>query len=106
MLDAADWIRFGRAGITVPLNWKENRSIPVVLDGTTVREAGPTDAANAQLSLGPNPGGGHVMLRVDPLRLPSGRSFAPVVAAMARLADQLWSSGIGDLEPAIDVYPN
>ena len=63
----------------------------------------PTDdlgTADATLLFGPGALGGFVQFVPEPGRTPAGPSLAPRAIAALTVADQLWDTGIGPLEPA------
>jgi hypothetical protein len=93
--------RPGRAYTVVETVFSENESLPVRFDKGTWAPA--VGDGTGTLSRGPAAAGGLVMIEFEPGVVAPGASAAPVVAAGFALADRLWNTGIGALEPAVDV---
>lgn len=95
--------RGGRGLTTVRRRFTQTDELPVRFsDGAwCVVEDG--DQANGTLTRGPAGSGGVIFIEFDPGVVEQGRSAAPVVAAGFALADGLWGTNIGPLEPATDV---
>jgi hypothetical protein len=97
---AADQTRF-LGGIT-PL-WHEvaettERRLRVGAEGTVSRAD--EGEGNATLSVGPAAHGGVIRFRVDDGEAPKGPQGAPIMAAAVAIADEEWSTGVGELIPA------
>ncbi|HSK28047.1 MAG TPA: ATP-grasp domain-containing protein [Jiangellales bacterium] len=69
--------------------------------GVRVAEDGEEPAG--RLELGPGPVGGLVRLRPGEAMVTTGRSVAPAAVAALAVADRLWGTGFGRLEPAREV---
>lgn len=101
VVGSSDRQRAAGCHLVAPLRVGDTRSTRFRLaDGVAEAcEAG----GDGGLVLGPAAGGGLLRVELDPERTPIGPSVAPRIAAAVALADQLWGTGVGALEPARDV---
>lgn len=101
LLTAADQQRAGGgARMLSSVSPAETDTRAVVVEGTTVRPAGPAEEPDGELMLGPAAAGAFLRFEPFPGRLPVGRSIAPLVSAAFALADELWGTDIGPTVPA------
>ncbi len=103
LIRRADGRRASRVGIMVSTPVAEARDLAVVAGEGEWREAAEGETPDARLALGPGPMGGYLWVALDPDRTPVGPSVAPRVQRACALADRVWGTGIGPLEPARDV---
>ena len=101
VLAAADQTRAGGAWTVTDRGPADaTRELPVTFQGAACRPAADGRPADGVLSFGPSGVGGFVRLALDPGRVPVGRSVAPLAVAAFALADEVFGTGIGPLEPA------
>jgi len=101
VLAAADQTRAGGAWTVTDRGPADaTRELPVTFQGAACRPAADGRPADGVLSFGPSGVGGFVRLALDPDRVPVGRSVAPLAVAAFALADEVFGTGIGPLEPA------
>jgi len=101
LLAAADQTRAGGAWTVTDRGPADTtRELPVTFRGAACRPAADGRPADGVLSFGPSGVGGFVRLAIDPDRVPVGRSVAPLAVAAFALADEVFGTGIGPLEPA------
>ncbi len=81
----------------------ETEQRPVIVAGDNVREAHDGEAAHGVLMLGPSAMGGYLRFEPMPMSVRRGSSLAPMVVSAFALADELWDTNIGSLEPAPDL---
>jgi hypothetical protein len=101
LTSSADAHRWGGGGMllaSVTAAGTDTRS--VVVAGDRVRLAADGEEGNGELMLGPSPAGGYLRFEPQPQAVPRGSSLAPMVASAYALADELWDTGIGSLQPA------
>jgi len=102
-LAAADGTRSASAGFTLPTPAAETRRYELVYDGGAWRPAAEGEPVDGKVMYGPGVTGSFLNLKVDTERMPTGPSFAPVVAAFARWADAQLGVELGALQPAPDL---
>ncbi|MEJ7585622.1 MAG: hypothetical protein WKF43_16420, partial [Acidimicrobiales bacterium] len=100
IIPAADDTRWGGGWTSVPTVLETTRTTPVVFGNEGCRVAGDGEDADGDLLGGPGSEGGFVRLILRPDRTARGPSVAPLVTAAFALADELWRTDIGPLDPA------
>jgi hypothetical protein len=103
VLAAADRTRAGGAWTVTTVTASSTQELPVVFEGGVCRPVADGQAPDGVLSFGPSGVGGFVRLALDPARVPTGPSVAPLGVAAFALADERFGAGIGPLEPARNV---
>ena len=94
--------RAGGGHITIEREPGGQPEQPIVFDGDVCRPAEDAQPMGA-LEFGAGPSGGLVRLRVDSDRVEFGPPMAPKTASVWQLADELWGTEIGRLDPAVGV---
>jgi hypothetical protein len=100
VLAVADRTRAGGAWTVTATPAEATRELPVVFEGGACRPAPDGRPADGVLLFGPSGVGGFVRLGLDPGRVPVGPPVAPLAVAAFALADEVFGTGIGPLEPA------
>jgi hypothetical protein len=103
VLAAADRTRAGGAWTVTTVTASSTQELPLVFEGGVCRPVADGQAPDGVLSFGPSGVGGFVRLALDPARVPTGPSVAPLAVAAFALADERFGAGIGPLEPARNV---
>lgn len=96
----ADANRAVRIGIPVPEQCPK-AEIGIRVDDDEVVVA--VDSTHGTLAIGPSPGGSYVLLTIDDVHLPVGRSAAGLAVSATALAGELWDIAVPAIEVAVDV---
>lgn len=103
VLEASDTDRSLSSWIVIPGDY-EGQKTGIKFDHGVARAVdADDDTADGTLELGPSAPGSAVMLKLDPEKVGVGEPMAPLVAAAARLAVELWDVDLPPLEAAPDV---
>jgi hypothetical protein len=100
VLAGADGTRSGGAWTVTTVATDATRELPVLFQDGACRAAGGGRQPDGVLSFGPSGVGGFVRLALDPARVPAGPPVAPLAVAAFALADEVFGTAIGPLEPA------
>ena len=106
LLEVADRSRAGGAWTVTqvaPAAAGTSQEVAVVFEGGACQVAGSGRPPDGTLAFGPSGVGGFVRLSLDPERVPAGPPVAPLAVAAFALADEVFGTGIGPLEPARSV---
>lgn len=103
LLALADARRSAAIGVMFDRPFNDNVSENLVWHdaGWAPAEAG--REPDATLLVGPGASGGYASLSLSPARTPMGPSVAPRAAALVAYLDKTYASGIGAVEPAVEV---
>ena len=102
MLEAADRDRRGGTMAVVPVHIAETERVDLAFEDGAFRFAEGGDVVAAKAMRGPHSAGGIVFATFVPEVTPIGASCGPRAAAALAFLDEVWSLGIGPLEPATD----
>jgi hypothetical protein len=75
----------------------------IIVSDNDVRLARDDEPPHGALMLGPSAVGAYLRFEPHADRVVPGRSIAPMVTSAFAVADQIWKTGIGRLQPARDV---
>jgi hypothetical protein len=104
LLSAADQHRWGGGAAMLSTVRRDETEIRhVVVSGTTVRCADEDERPDGELMLGPSQTGAYLRFEPRADAIAVGSSLAPLVASAFALADRLWNTGIGPVDPAPQV---
>lgn len=103
LLERADARRAGVASTLTTQRPEESRSLGLILNGDAIELVKEGELVDIDVTWGPAPAGGYMMMKFNQDRTPIGPSIAPSVAKVIRFLDQRWSLGIGELEASRDV---
>jgi hypothetical protein len=104
LVESADVHRWGGAGYSISsVHPTETERRAVILSGDDVRLARDEEEPHGELMLGPSAIGAFLRFEPHTDRIVPGRSIAPMVASAFALADEIWGTDIGPVEPARDV---
>ena len=103
VLDSADRHRAGGGFVVADTVFCTSSTFNLKRDGTEYREAHGDEVPVAKLVAGPNPIGGFLSFRLDPVRNRPGAPAAPEMARALRFADRRLGTAFGRLVTAKDV---
>jgi hypothetical protein len=104
LVESADSHRWGGGGLSLSSpHPTETDERAIIVSGNDIRLARAEEQSHGKLMLGPSATGAFVMFEPQADRVLPGRSIAPMVVSAFALADEIWGTGIGPLEPARDV---
>lgn len=106
VVQAGDADRSLSSWIVIPGDHQGEKTGVKFDDGVARAVDADDDNADGTLELGPSAPGSAVMVKFDPERVGVGEPMAPLVAAAAELAVELWDVDIPPLEPAPDLTAN
>jgi hypothetical protein len=104
LVESADAHRWGGGGLSLTsVQPTETDERPIIVSGNDVRLARDQEPSHGALMLGPSAVGAYLRFEPHADRVLPGRSIAPMVASAFGLADQIWATGIGRVQPARDL---
>jgi hypothetical protein len=104
LVESADARRWGGGGLSLAsVHPTETDERAIVVSDNDVRLAREDEPSHGALMLGPSAVGAYLRFEPHADRVLPGRSIAPMVASAFAVADQIWKTGIGRLQPARDV---
>ena len=103
VVEASDADRSLSAWIVIPAEYEGQKTGIRFDDGVARTVDVDDDNADGTLEVGPSAPGSAVMVKLDPEKVGVGEPMAPLVAAAARLAVDLWDVDLPPLEAARDV---
>ncbi len=103
IVESADARRGGGALTVAAGRMDESVTLGVRFDDGIFTPTEDAESADAKLLHGPHTAGSLVLFVPEPGKTPAGPSLAPRAVAALALADELWNTGIGPLQPAKSV---
>jgi hypothetical protein len=104
LVESADAHRWGGGGLSLAsVRPTETDERAIIVSDNDVRLARKEEPSHGALMLGPSATGAYLRFEPHTDRVLPGRSIAAMVASAFAVADQIWKTGIGRLQPARDV---
>jgi hypothetical protein len=104
LVESADAHRWGGGGLSLAsVRPTETDERAIIVSDNDVRLARDEEPSHGALMLGPSATGAYLRFEPHADRVLPGRSIAPMVASAFAVADQIWNTAIGRLQPARDV---